>query len=169
MIDLNQPGGAIISECKQYRYALWRTWDKSLPRVMFICLNPSVADATLEDPTLRRCMDFARRWGFGGVCTGNLFAFRATEPEVLRVANNPVGSRNNYWLKRLAADAQLVVAAWGNDGSFMARSTEVRQMFADLHYFKINRSGEPAHPLYLRKSLKPLLMAQNPPKPSGGV
>lgn len=115
---------------------------------MFVGLNPSTADENTDDPTLRRCMNFARSWGYGGVCMANLFAFRATQPKDMKVATDPIGAQNNRWLKSLAKESGLVVAAWGNDGSFMNRSDQVINMLTDLHCFKLNKSGEPAHPLY---------------------
>lgn len=146
---------AELSPCRRYRYALWRTWDDRLPRVMFIGLNPSTADETVDDPTLRRTMDFARRWGFGGVGNGNLFAFRATDPKAMRAAEDPVGPDNDAWLRRLADEAGLVVAAWGNHGAFLERSAAVRRALPDLHVLKLNASGEPAHPLYQRADIRP--------------
>lgn len=147
--------GAELSSCRRYRYALWRTWDDTRPRVMFIGLNPSTADETADDPTLRRTMDFARRWGFGGVGNGNLFAFRATNPKDMMAAEDPVGPENDAWLRRLAEEAGLVVAAWGNGGPFLDRSGVVRRLLPDLHVLKLNASGEPAHPLYQRKTTMP--------------
>lgn len=152
---------AELSPCRRYRYALWRTWDETLPRVMFIGLNPSTADETADDPTLRRTMDFARRWGFGGVGNGNLFAWRATDPRAMMAAADPVGPDNDRWLRRLAADAGLVVAAWGNHGVFQGRSAAVRDLLPVLHCLKLNASGEPAHPLYQR--------ADTSPRPWSGV
>ena len=149
---------ARLSRCRNYRYALWRTWDHGLPTVMFIGLNPSTADETRDDPTLIRCRNFAASWGYGGVCIGNLFAFRATEPANMRAAQDPVGSRNNHWLKKLAAESDLVVGAWGNDGSFLSRSSRVRNMIPNLYCLAMNRSGEPAHPLYQRADVEPFLM-----------
>ena len=142
---------AVLSDCRRYRYALWRTWDDTLPRVMFIGLNPSTADETTDDPTLRRCMGFARDWGYGGVCTANLFAWRATDPADMKAASDPVGPETDDWLRRLADEAALVVAAWGNDGGHLGRSAEVRALLPVLHCLAMNRSGEPAHPLYQRK------------------
>lgn len=156
MPDLPSRGNtAELSPCRRYRYALWRTWDETLPRVMFIGLNPSTADETVDDPTLRRTMDFARRWGYGGVGNGNLFAFRATEPRDMMAAPDPVGPDNDAWLRRLADEAALVVAAWGNGGAFMDRSAAVRGLLDGLHCLKLNASGEPAHPLYQRKETRP--------------
>jgi hypothetical protein len=131
---------------------------------MFVCLNPSTADATVDDPTLRRCIGFAKSWGYGGVLTGNLFGFRATDPSALRVVSDPVGPRNNKWLTRLAHRSDLVIAGWGNDGSLYGRSSVVRQMFPDLHYLKMNQAGEPAHPLYLPSKLTPVPMLHRLPE-----
>ena len=139
---------AEFSPCRHYRYALYRRWDESLPVVCFIGLNPSTADEQLDDPTLRRTMDFARRWGYGGVANGNLFAYRATDPTVMKAAADPVGPDNDEWLQRLCGQAGLVIAAWGNHGAFQERSARVRSTLGPLHVLKLNRSGEPAHPLY---------------------
>lgn len=152
---------AIFSECRNYRYALWRTWDATKPTVMFVGLNPSTADEITDDPTLTRCINFAKSWDYGGVCMANLFAFRATEPRAMKVARDPIGSENNEWLLRLSKDAALVVAAWGNDGSFLGRSRQVITLLPDMHCLKMNKSGEPAHPLYQPASLKPIVLLQS--------
>ncbi len=149
---------AELSECRNYRYALWRTWDESKPIVMFIALNPSTADETNDDPTLTRCINFAKSWGYGGVCMANLFAFRATEPKDMKAVKDPIGSKNDAWLLKLVKDAELVVGAWGNDGSFIKRSKQIVELIPQLHCLKVNKSGEPAHPLYLSAKLKPVVM-----------
>ena len=123
---------------------------------MFVGLNPSTADETEDDPTIRRCIAFARSWGYGGLCMANLFAYRATKPAIMMAAENPVGEANDEWLLNLASGAGVVVAAWGNDGGHLSRSQSVRRLLPNLHYLKLNRSGEPAHPLYLRSGLQPL-------------
>ena len=146
---------AKLSDCRKYRYALWRTWDNSKPYVMFVGLNPSTADEVSDDPTLTRCMNFAKLWGFGGVCMANLFAFRATEPSDMKLAEDPIGKENDQFLRNLAGNAGLVVAAWGNDGSFLNRSAQVKEMLPNLHCLKMNKSGEPAHPLYQKASTFP--------------
>ncbi|MEM9256710.1 MAG: DUF1643 domain-containing protein [Pseudomonadota bacterium] len=153
---------AQLSRCRRYRYALWRTWDRALPRVLFIGLNPSTADESIDDPTLVRCMRFARDWGYGGVSIGNLFAYRATQPADLKQASHPIGVRNDDWLARLAAEAALTVAAWGNDGAWMNRATAVRASLTDLHCLKLNDTGEPAHPLYQRRDRVPLPLPRTP-------
>lgn len=88
----------------------------------------------------------------------NLFAFRATDPSDMMAANEPVGSENDTWLNNLSKDAGIVVAAWGNKGSYLDRSTQVKNILPDLHYIEMNKSGEPAHPLYLKANLKPVPM-----------
>lgn len=149
--------GAHFSRCRQFRYALWREWNEDLPAVLMIGLNPSTADARKNDPTIRRCIGFASDWGFGAVWVLNLFAFRATYPGDLKAAGDPVGPRNDEWIRRVARKVERMVAVWGNDGAFMDRSTRVRRMLGDrLEAIRLNAGGEPAHPLYLPKGLKPL-------------
>lgn len=146
---------AKLSKCRNYRYALWRTWDDSKPNVMFVGLNPSIADETTDDPTLTRCINFAKSWGYGGVCMANLFAFRATQPTDMMAASDPIGSDNNKWLQKLAKDAALVVAAWGNGGSYLGRSKQVIELLPNMYCIKLNKSGEPAHPLYQAAKSQP--------------
>jgi len=147
---------AKFSDCRRYRYALWRIWDDTKPYVMIIGLNPSTADEMQNDPTITRCISFAQSWGYGGVCMVNLFAFRATVPSDMMDAISPVGPENDKWLTDLAKAAGIVVAAWGNDGVYLRRSAAVKAMFSDLHCIKVNKSGEPAHPLYLKGDLEPV-------------
>jgi hypothetical protein len=149
---------ASLSECRKYRFALWRIWDESKSYVMFIGLNPSTADETEDDPTLTRCVNYAKLWGYGGVCMANLFSFRATDPANMLAAIDPVGEENDRWLIELSSKAGLVVAAWGNTGSYMERSQQVRQLLPNLHCLKMNKSGEPAHPLYQKSTLRPVPM-----------
>ena len=92
----------IFSECRRYRYALTRIWDETGPYAMFICLNPSTADEIQDDPTVRRCINFAKSWGFAGVCMTNIFAYRATQPADMMAAADPVAPENDMWLKKLA-------------------------------------------------------------------
>lgn len=148
--------GAVFSECQQYRYTLWRTWDSTKPRVTFIGLNPSTADEKNNDPTIRRCIGFARDWGCGGVTVANLFAYRATKPVDLFAAEDPVGPENDIWLARLARESALIIAAWGNDGKKLNRSEQIRAMLPQLKCLKRNQSGEPAHPLYQPKTARPI-------------
>src|SRR4029077_5114543 len=91
---------AEFSHCRRYRFALWRRWDSG-PQVLFVMLNPSTADETTDDPTIRRCIGFARTWGFGSLAGANLFAFRTLKPRQLRPASEPIGAGNDDWLVRL--------------------------------------------------------------------
>lgn len=145
---------AQLSICRRYRFALWRRWSEG-PQVLFVMLNPSTADETKDDPTIRRCVGFAQSWSFGSLAVGNLFAFRTPSPSFLKSASEPIGENNNSWLLRLQAESHLAVAAWGNHGRFMGRSVAVRRLLPNLHTLGITKLGEPGHPLYMpaRKKL----------------
>jgi len=124
---------------------------------MLIGLNPSTADAARDDPTIRRAIGFARAWGFGALWVVNLFAWRATRPRDLKAAPDPVGPRNDVWIRRIAGRCERIVAAWGNDGTYMGRSARMRALLGDrLDVIRLNASGEPAHPLYLPAGLAPV-------------
>jgi hypothetical protein len=152
--------GAKFSDCRQYRYQLWRVWNEGQPYLNVIGLNPSTADETQDDPTIRRCIDFARQWGYGGLIMSNLFAFRATLPAVMKSHTAPVGIENDHWLVQIASKAGLVLAAWGKDGRHLDRDAHAIQLLTtlvSLHCLGFNGDGTPKHPLYLSKSLKPFL------------
>jgi len=161
-VTLKQPcrRGAAFSRCGTYRYALWREWDDRAPSVLFIALNPSTADHRRDDPTIRRCMGFARDWGFGRLVVANLFAYRTPEPARLRRAEAPVGPRNDRWLVRLAADASLVLAAWGTHGDYLGRADRVRSRIQGLHCLGTTIGGLPRHPLYVRRDVRPIPLEQ---------
>lgn len=147
---------ALLSDCRRYRYSLYRVWDHFLPKVLFIGLNPSTADENDDDPTIRRCIGFARSWGYGGIFVGNLFAFRATRPEDMLSAKDPVGPMNDQTLLAMSGLCGMTVAAWGKHGSFMDRGNIVHKMMPVMSALKLNKDGSPSHPLYLPKSLKPV-------------
>lgn len=155
-LNLKKEKGAIFSDCKKYRYALWRVWDTELPLVMFLMLNPSTADESADDPTLRRCIGYAKEWGYGGVIKANLFAYRSTDFSKLYDVEDPIGPLTDKYLKKLKSKSSTVIGAWGNWGAYKERSVHIRSIFPELYCLKINASGEPAHPLYLRKTLKPI-------------
>ena len=136
-----------ISRCKAYRYWLRRRCGEG-PEVIFIGLNPSTADSKTDDPTLRRIMGFSHKWGFSGVTVINLFAWRSQDPRELRKVEDPVGPRNNYWLKKFSQGTEPVVAAWGNGGGFRARNQFVLVTVAELYCFGQTQRGHPRHPLY---------------------
>ena len=144
---------ARFSECNQYRYSLVRQWDKGLPFLMFVMLNPSTADANVDDPTVKRCVRFSMTKGYGGLMVGNLFALRSTDPTMLYSHIDPVGPENNDVLFDMADKADTIVAAWGNHGKLLGRDGEVAEMFSGrLNVLKLNSSGSPSHPLYLPKN-----------------
>jgi len=147
---------ATFSVCRTYRYDLWRWWGPG-PYCMFIGLNPSTADEMDDDPTVRRCVAFARAWGYGALCMTNLFAYRATDPADMKKAVSPVGWRNDYCLRDRASGAGVVVAAWGVHGTHKGRDQSVRLIMPRLHYLRLTKDGHPAHPLYLPKTLRPAL------------
>lgn len=154
-----QGNTAEFSPCRQYRYSLWRDLCLLQPvlpgYVLFIGLNPSTADETLNDPTIRRCIGFTESWGYGKLCMANLFAFRATDPRDMKATADPIGALNDSYLVDLANNANLIVAAWGAHGSFMNRADTVKSMINNLHYLRLTKGGFPEHPLYLPKALTP--------------
>ena len=147
---------AEFSLCQTYRYALRRVWQPELPQVLFIGLNPSTADEQNDDNTVRRCLGYARSWGYGGLVVANLFAYCAIHPAVLCTAKHPVGPHNDQWLSELAAEASLIVAAWGNHGLFRQRWKTVAAFLDESYCLGVTKRGQPLHPLYARKSLIPL-------------
>ncbi len=147
-VVLNQHSGAGFSRCRRYRYWLRRTWDPTLERCVFICLNPSTADAHHDDPTLKRCISFAKQWGYGSLLLVNLFSFRATNPRALKTASDPVGPRTDFWLRRAARETPNVIAAWGNGGLLHNRGTTVHKRLGIPFCLGITALGMPRHPLY---------------------
>ncbi len=152
---------AEFSPCRRYRYSLWREWggmfgSERQGYAMFIGLNPSTADETNDDPTIRRCIAFARDWGYSALCMTNLFAYRATDPAKMLVQADPVGPDNDKTLLQLAGGSEIVVAAWGIHGDHRGRADEVRRMLPRLHYLGLTKDGYPKHPLYLPKTLRPV-------------
>jgi hypothetical protein len=127
---------------------------------MFIGLNPSTADETKNDRTVARCIGYAENWNYGGVYIINLFAFCSTNPAKLYKVKDPIGPENNEWLLRISKKVEKIIAAWGNNGSFNGRSCEVVKLFDKLHCLGITKCGEPKHPLYLRKDVKPIEFEQ---------
>jgi len=145
---------AIFSSCRTYRYSLSRIWGKEKKYVLFIGLNPSSADEEVDDPTIRRSVNYAKNWGYDGFMMVNLFAYRATLPSTLKKAKYPVGKDNDKYIVTLSKKADITVAAWGNNGNLYSRDKQVLSLVPKLMCLKINKSGQPAHPLYLKKDLR---------------
>lgn len=155
---------AAFSKDRQYRYVLARSWDSEKPWAVFVGLNPSTADETTDDPTIRRCMRFAANWYYGGLIMLNLFAFRATQPKDLFVAKDPIGKHNDSVLRNVPElDRQpvIVIAAWGTAGSFLNRDKHVIEIFrkvqVPLYHLGLTKDGYPRHPLYLKNDTRPQL------------
>lgn len=146
---------AMLSGCGTYRYTLGRIWGFDKPRMLFILLNPSVADAAQDDPTIRRCRMFAQREGFGGMFVGNLFAYRATDPKDLRAAwikgVDIVGPENDSSLDHLRKLCMLTVFAWGSVGDLAGRGSNVMRRYRDASVFGFTGNDQPRHPLYLSR------------------
>lgn len=162
MLPALEGSGALFSDCRRYRYLLWRRWDER-PPLVFICLNPSTADEQTNDPTNRRTIGFARDLGFGGMIMANLYAWRATQPKDLFKADDPIGPDNDRYLAALSE--YTLVGGWGNHGHRPERLNALAGF--KLHALKVNGSGAPAHPLYLPKglTLAPYTIAQGKDSP----
>jgi hypothetical protein len=170
---------ATFSADEKYRYELRRYWDDGVhkprrPSAVFIGLNPSTATELEDDPTIRRCIRFAKDWGCGGMCMLNLFALRSTDPKGLKLVEDPVGPANDTYLALYSASplhvpAPLVplpywdssrccrppvVACWGTHGGLQGRQEAVRELLGAIHVplqtFGLTKHGYPKHPLYLR-------------------
>jgi hypothetical protein len=150
---------AFISGCNNYRYALDRIWDDTKPKVMFLMLNPSTADDSNDDPTIRRCIGFAKSWGYGGLHVGNLFAYRSTDPKNLLTAIDPIGEENKHYLKLMASQCDKVVCAWGNSGivnKLLKKNPDYKPLLnfgLNTYYIDLCNDGTPKHPLYLKGDL----------------
>jgi len=152
----NKTRDTIFSPCRTYRYTLWREWIGGEGYAMFVGLNPSTADETQDDPTIRRCISFAKAWGYAGMCMTNLFAYRATDPEDMKAVDDPVGPENDANLMDVARGAGVIVAAWGVHGTHKGRNSAVLAILPALHCMALTKDGHPGHPLYLRKTLTPV-------------
>lgn len=154
MKDLFLKSDAIISDCGKYRYSLTREWGEG-PTAVFIMLNPSTADAALDDPTIRRCISFAKREGCGGLRVENLYAYRATKPDdMFALGDEAVGETDTFIRDAAVNTTGPVIAAWGADPRASERQLEVDQMLCmlgiDLVCLGKTKSGAPRHPLYVK-------------------
>lgn len=149
---------AVLSDCGKYRYSLTRIVGQAPGTVGFIMLNPSIADAVDDDPTIRRCTGFTHRWGYGRFEVVNLFAWRGTDPAALPYVDDPIGVLNNEAIMETAKRCNLIVCAWGTKGRHLRRDLDVLHLLRgfDLHALKITKSGDPGHPLYLPYHLPPV-------------
>lgn len=154
----------IFSADRRYRYTLWREVNPAAAGyVQFIGLNPSTADETLDDPTIRRCKGFARDWGFRWLLMTNVFGFRATDPEVMKSEADPFGPDNLHHIKRLANGAGMVLCAWGIHGTHLDGGSKVLDAIDENNLldfpFKclgVTKNHQPRHPLYIKATQPPI-------------
>jgi hypothetical protein len=149
--------GADFSEDRNYRYSLWRIWDRGKPLVMFIGLNPSKAGELNDDPTIRRVKAIAKNLGYGGVYMMNCFAYISTDPKLLKI--NPMSKEwNDNMLTIIASRCQDGIFAWGNFDIVKStgRDLELIEMFPNAKALHINKNGSPKHPLYVRGDVIPV-------------
>lgn len=154
------PSVATYSDCEAYRYDLVRTWEPSGRRANFVMLNPSTATELANDPTVERCERRARALGFGAFRVTNIFAYRATDPKVMRAHPEPVGRpENDAAIMEAAAWADAVVCAWGAHGAHLDRGPEVERLLRGaghpLTALGLSKGGHPKHPLYIGYAVRP--------------
>lgn len=150
---------AIFDSSNEYRYILSRKWNEKSQSAAFIMLNPSTADSNTDDNTIRRCIGFANSWGCGSLNVVNLFAYKATDPKLLRHAIDPVGKENDKYILQALSKSHIIIAAWGNNGHYLERDKKVLKLIKDngynVHCFEITKEGQPKHVLYVKKSTTP--------------
>ncbi len=152
---------AVYSDCEQYRYLLTRTWDPAGRKALFIMLNPSTATEVQNDPTVERCERRARTLGFGAFRVTNIFAYRATDPKVMRAVADPVGPENDAAIADSAPWADQIVCAWGTHGAHLDRGPQVERLLRatglPLYHLGLSKHGHPKHPLYIGYAVQPEL------------
>ncbi|MBS4020097.1 MAG: DUF1643 domain-containing protein [Dechloromonas sp.] len=158
--DLFCKSGAQFSACNRYRYRLWRIWDESRKPLVMVMLNPSMANADQNDPTVERCQRRALKMGFGGLRVVNIFALVSTDPAALYQVDDPVGPDNDAAILEAVRDAGMVICAWGTHGAHVDRAREVvallRQAGVSPYCLAINGDKSPKHPLYIALKSTPV-------------
>lgn len=161
-----------FSSDRKYRYKLDIIWDPSIPPQVFIGLNPSTADENNDDPTVRRCIDYAKRWGAGGLRMLNAFAYRSTDWKALKTVESPFchpDDSDHYrpWYLCKWNTFNRPIAAWGKHVEDVSRGYNEALLKSfqsegiNLSYLKMNKDGTPSHPLYLKSNLIPLDLDTN--------
>ena len=152
--------GCVLSSCEKYRYVLWRIWDDTKPRWMFVLLNPSTADHETDDATITRQIIRAKMHGAGGIVVLNTGAIRETHSEKLKNYEDPIGPHNIFWIKQMIPECDIHIAGWGPKANLFKGGEIVKAIFKEmdipLRALEINRDGSPKHPLYIGYT-KPLL------------
>jgi hypothetical protein len=150
---------AAFSPCRRYRYLLaWPTGVENDRIALGVFANPSVATPEALDPTLTRWLDYCRRWGFGWSYTGNVRAWRETNPKLVPPDPEAIGPCNDDWIKFAATRAELVLCGWGKLGGAQGNYTLelLQSVGATPKALKLNADGSPAHPLYLKSTCVPI-------------
>lgn len=147
---------ATFSACGKYRYSLTRQWTDGHRFATWIMLNPSTADAEVDDPTIRRCIGFSKSWGYAGLEVVNLYGYRATDPKQLDVVPDPHGPENDRAIKDACLRATIVLCAWGKRGAERGRQLRP-EINRSLFHLGMNNDGSPKHPLYVPAVTKPQL------------
>lgn len=144
---------AYITRCGHYRYWLKRQWNFGENFVCWVMLNPSTADEKSDDPTLKKCIGFSKKWGFDGLIVANLFGFRSTDPEGLKSWLDPVGKHNDCLALFSMSQCSKIICAWGNHGSYLNRQHEFHEIALPysqkLYCLGKTNSGHPKHPVRL--------------------
>ena len=148
-INLSIPKGAIFSDDRKYRYALWRVWSNTRPLLLLIGLNPSSANEINDDPTITRGIVRANRNGFGGLLMGNLYAYVSTNPEALLKNGESIGALNDYYLKLMISMSGRQLCGWGSFKPVIYRASAVYSMLPNPVCLGVNADGQPKHPLYI--------------------
>jgi hypothetical protein len=149
--------GAVLSDDRRYRYVLWRGWEGHAahdrkPSCVFIMLNSSTADADHDDPTIGRCVGFAKRLECNTMSVVNLFGYRTAYPRELFKSADPVGPDNKKWVQRVTSDCGLIICAWGTHGGFLGQDAKVLSWLPPnkpRFCLGVTKDGHPKHPLYL--------------------
>lgn len=154
MSDLLLERDAVISECGKYRYLLRRIWDHAKPRALFVMLNPSTADAEIDDATIRSCIRLSTGLGYGSLEVVNLFGLRATNPAELEKAADPIGPQNADIGDAAINRCDVVICAWGAHHMAERRARDmvawVRGWKPTAYCLGATKSGAPKHPLYIK-------------------
>ncbi|WP_432263008.1 DUF1643 domain-containing protein [Cupriavidus sp. TMH.W2] len=153
--------GAVISDCKTFRYLLWRVWDPSRPTMGVLMVNPSTADAEQDDLTIDKVIKIARHNAYGGICVGNLAALRSTDPSALATAADPIGPDNDRHLQDLLGRAALILCAWGANANYLPGRVDavkalMRAAGVQPWMLKLTQGGHPTHPLARGKGFIPV-------------
>ena len=156
---------AVYSDCEAYRYLLTRVWNPDGQKALFVMLNPSTATETQNDPTVERCERRARALGFGAFRVTNIFAFRATDPRVMRAQPDPVGPANDAAISQSAAEwADRIICAWGTHGVWLDRGRHVETLLRatnhPLYTLGLTQDGHPKLPLYIGYDVQPRLWSR---------